>query len=165
MKKIITLLLISTIGYAQTDYIKVLSVTDTVTTGDSIVIKFTKVNNNGSNHMSRLQLWTSTYLQDCMYISSSFLTDTNTIKVAITPSMGIGDARIYSNVGPYTPFYIKPIVGMQEFSKREVVSVQHFDIYGKEKPSTDRSEDLTIRITTYSNGYQKKEKVLFELNY
>ena len=161
MKTLLSILLLSTtLTYSQTDFIKVLSVTDTVNVGDSITINFTKKLNQNGNSMSRLQLWTSTYLQDCMYIYSGFLTDTNTIKVKILPIMGTGNARIYSNVGPYTPFYIKSPVGVQEYSKHEVVSVQYFDIYGKEKPSYN--EGLTIKITTYSNGYQKREKIIFQ---
>lgn len=161
MKKILTILLLSaTLTNAQTDFVKVLSVTDTVSVGDSIAIKFTMKVNQSGNGMSRLQLWTSTYLQDCMYIYSGFLTDTNIVKVKIIPAMGTGNARIYSNVGPYTPFYIRSPVGVQEYSKHEVVRVQYFDIYGKEKPLTE-ARDLTIKITTYSNGYQKSEKIIF----
>ena len=148
--------------YGQTDYIKVLSVTDTVNVGDSITIKFTMQVNNGSTHMSRLQLWTSSYLQDCMYIASAFLTDTNTIKASIMPSMGTGNARIYSNVGPYKPFYIRSTVGVQELSNSEVVSIQYYNIYGKEKSLTE-ARDLTIKITTFSNGYAKKEKIIIPL--
>ena len=163
MKTLLTLLLLSTtLTNAQTDFIKVLSVTDTVNVGDSITINFTKKLNQNGNSMSRLQLWTSTYLQDCMYIYSGFLTDTNTVKVAITPIMGTGNARIYSNatIGGYKPFYIRSTVGIQEYSKSDVVNVKYYDIYGKEKSLTE-AKDLTIKITTYSNGYQKKEKVIF----
>jgi len=161
MKKLLTILLLSaTLTNAQTDYIKVLSVTDTVTTGDSITIKFTMKVNNGSNHMSQLQLWTSTYLQDCMYIASAFLSDTNIVKVAITPAMGSGNARIYSNAGPYAPFYIKSIVGIVEYDKSEIESVKYYDILGNEKAPTN--ESLYIKITAYSNGYLKKEKVIIQ---
>lgn len=162
MKKILTILLLSaTLTNAQTDYIKVLSVTDTVNVNDSITIKFTMKVNQAGNGMSRLQLWTSSYLQDCMYVFSGFLTDTNIIKVKILPIMGTGNARIYSNASPYYPFYIKSPVGVQELTSQQIVTEQYFDIYGKEKPSYN--EGLTIKITTYSNGYQKKEKVISEL--
>lgn len=159
MKKLtIILALINSLCNAQTDYIKVLSVTDTVNVNDSITIKFTMKVNQAGNGMSRLQLWTSSYLQDCMYVFSGFLTDTNIVKVKIISSMGTGNARIYSNASPYAPFYIRSTVGMQEYSKHDVVSVQYYDIYGKEKPS--HNEGLTIRITTYSNGYQKADKII-----
>jgi hypothetical protein len=165
MKKLLSILLLSTtLTYSQTDFIKVLSVTDTVNVGDSITIVFTKTTNNGGNGMSRLQLWTSTYLQDCMYKSSAFLSDTNTIKVKILPIMGFGNARIYSNATPnyYYPFYIKQNdVSVIELTKYEVTNITYYDIYGKEKPS--HNEGLTIRITTYSNGYQKKDKIIILL--
>jgi len=164
MKKIITILaLISSLCNAQTDYIKVYSVTDTVNVNDSITIKFTMHPSSNSNGMSRIQLWTSTYLQDCMYIyTSGNLIDTNIIKVKITPIMGTGNARIYSNstIGGYKPFYIRSAVGVQDYSKSDIVNVKYYDIYGKEKSLTE-AKDLTIKITTYSNGYQKKEKIIF----
>ena len=164
MKKLtltLILALMTTLCNAQTDFIKVLSVTDTVNVGDSITINFTKKLNQNGNSMSRLQLWTSTYLQDCMYISSMFLTDTNTIKVKILPIMGVGNARIYSNatIGGYYPFYIKSNdVSVKEYTKEDITNVTFYDIYGKEKPS--HNEGLTIKITTYSNGYQKREKII-----
>lgn len=160
MKKLTLILaLITTLCNAQTDYIKVYSVTDTVNVNDSITIKFTMHQNQTSNGMSRIQLWTSTYLQDCMYIYTlGNLVDTNSIKVKILPIMGTGNARIYSNASPYYPFYIRSTVGIQEYDKSDIVNVKYYDIYGKEKPS--HNEGLTIRITTYSNGYQKKEKII-----
>ena len=162
MKKLtltLILALMTTLCNAQTDYIKVYSVTDTVNVNDSITIKFTMHQNQTSNGMSRLQLWTSTYLQDCMYIYTlGNLTDTNTIKVKILPIMGTGNARIYSNASPYYPFYIRSTVGVNELSKEQITSIRYYDIYGKEKPS--HNEGLTIRITTYSNGYQKKDKII-----
>ena len=165
MKKLTLILaLITTLCNAQTDYIKVYSVTDTVNVNDSITIKFTMHQNQTSNGMSRLQLWTSTYLQDCMYIYTlGNLVDTNSIKVKITPIMGTGNARIYSNATPnnYYPFYIRSTVGVVEYDKEKVSTIQYYDIYGKEKPS--HNEGLTIKITTYSNGYQKKEKVISTL--
>ena len=167
MKKLtltLILALLTTLCNAQTDYIKVYSVTDTVNVNDSITIKFTMHQNQTSNGMSRLQLWTSTYLQDCMYIYTlGNLTDTNSIKVKILPIMGTGNARIYSNhtVGGYKPFYIKSIsqVGIKELDKSEITSIKYYDIYGKEKSLTE-AKDLTIKITTYSNGYQKSDKII-----
>lgn len=167
MKKLTLILaLLTTLCNAQTDYIKVINVTDTLSTNDTLTIVFTKTPNNGGNGMSRLQLWTSTYLQDCMYVSSMMLqfdsANTYKHKVKILSNMGSGDARIYSNatIGGYKSFYIKlpNPVSVKELNKSEVINVQYYDIYGKEKPS--HNEGLTIRITTYSNGYQKKEKVI-----
>jgi hypothetical protein len=168
MKKLtIILALLTNICNAQTDYIKVINVTDTVNVNDTITIVFTKTTNNGGNGMSRLQLWTSTYLQDCMYISSMMLqfdsANTYKHKVKILPIMGNGDARIYSNstIGGYKSFYIKlpNPVGIKELSKSDIVNIKYYDILGNEKPS--HSEGLSIVITTYSNGYQKKEKITF----
>jgi hypothetical protein len=167
MKKLITIFaLISNLCNAQTDYINVISVTDTVNVNDTITIVFTKTNNNGGNGMSRLQLWTSTYLQDCMYVSSMMLqfdsANTYKRKVKILPIMGNGDARIYSNatIGGYKSFYIKlpNPVGIKELYKSDIVNIKYYDILGNEKPS--HSEGLSIVITTYSNGYQKKEKII-----
>lgn len=152
-----------------TDFIAVKSVTDTVNVGDTCYIHFTKTHNSASNGMSRMQLWTSTYLQDCMYISSMLLntlpTDQNGYyiwKVKITQSMGTGNARIYSNATPgnYKPFYINPVsVGISEYDKNATITnVQYFDIYGKEKPSI--TEGLNIKLTTYSNGYISKNKII-----
>lgn len=59
--------------------------------------------------------------------------------------------------------YIKQLsqVGISEYDKNaEVIKTEYYDIYGKEKPST--SEGLTIKVTTYSNGYLKKEKVIIQ---
>jgi 3-deoxy-D-manno-octulosonate 8-phosphate phosphatase KdsC-like HAD superfamily phosphatase len=98
-----------------------------------------------------------------MYIYSGFLTDTNTVKVAITPIMGTGNARIYSNatIGGYKPFCIRSTVGVKELDKSEIVDVKYYDIYGKEKSLTE-AKGLTIKITTFSNGYAKKEKVIIQ---
>ena len=164
MKKLtLILVLLTTLCNAQTDFIKVLSVTDTVNVNDSITIKFTMKKNYNSNGMSRLQLWTSAYLQDCLYKWSGFLSDTNIVKVKMLPTMGHGNARIYSNstISGHIPFYIKSVdVGIKEYAKHDITNVQYYDIYGKEKPS--QSEGLSIKITTYSNGYQKREKIISE---
>lgn len=79
--------------------------------------------------------------------------------------MGFGNARIYSNatIGGYKPFYIKQNdVKVIEYDKNSsIVDVKYYDIYGKEKPST--GEGLTIKITTFSNGYVKREKIISPL--
>lgn len=167
MKKLtIILALLTTLCNAQNgDYINVINVTDTLSTNDTLTIVFTKTVNNGGSGMTKLQLWTSTYLQDCLNIYSSFLVldsaNTYKHKVKITPAMGVGNARIYSNatVGGYKPFYIKQNdVSVKELDKSQIVNIKYFDIYGKEKPSNN--EGLTIRVTTYSNGYQYKDKII-----
>ncbi len=171
MKTTITtlLLLITLIGKSQTqsDYINVINVTDTLSTNDTLTIVFTKSTNFGGNGMSVLQLWTSSYLQDCLNVFSGFLSldsaNTYKHKVKITPIMGTGNGRIYSNatVGNYKRFYIKPAVSVNEYDvNSSVIDIKYYDIYGKEKPSYN--EGLTIRITTYSNGYQKRDKVIFQ---
>lgn len=166
MKTIITtiLLLTALISKSQInlDNLKIYSVSpDTVNVNDSITIKF-RIYYTGGSNFGRIQLWTSTYLQDCFYKYAGFYTqDTAIYKVKITPNMGTGNARLYSNyTNPYKSFYIKSNdVSVNELSKYEIVSKQYYDIYGKEKPSI---EGLTIVITTYSNGYQKREKIIIQ---
>jgi hypothetical protein len=170
MKKLITILaLLTNLCNAQTqsDYINVINVTDTLSTNDTLTIVFTKSTNFGGNGMSVLQLWTSSYLQDCLNVFSGFLSldsaNTYKHKVKITPIMGTGNGRIYSNktIGNYKRFYIKPAVSVNEYDvNSSVIDIKYYDIYGKEKPSYN--EGLTIRITTYSNGYQKRDKVIFQ---
>jgi hypothetical protein len=167
MKKLITILALLTNfcnAQTQSDYINVINVTDTLSTNDTLTIVFTKSTNFGGNGMSVLQLWTSSYLQNCLNVFSGFLSldsaNTYKHKVKITPIMGTGNGRIYSNatVGNYKPFYIRSTVSIKEYDKNEIVNVKYYDIYGKEKPSYN--EGLTIRITTYSNGYQKRDKII-----
>lgn len=77
--------------------------------------------------------------------------------------MGTGNARIYSNATPggYKSFYIKSNdVGVTEYEKPLIVSIKYYDIYGKEK--TSNYEGLSVKITTFSNGYQKAEKVIIQ---
>ena len=171
MKKItIALALISNLCNAQSDYVKVLSVTDTVSVNDSITIKFKREKNYSGSGMAVMQLWTSTYLQVCYNIFGDFLKDTNIVKIKILPIMGNGNARIYSNntVGGYKPFYIripKPpvdttiITGIKENELNLIVkNIKYYDIYGKETQSNN--EGLLIKITTYVNGDIKKEKII-----
>jgi len=153
------LLLIALIGKSQTlSNVTVYSVIpDTVQVGDSITIKF-KVHYPYTN-MFKIQLWTSTYLQDCLNDYAGFwYADTSIVKVKILPIMGNGKARIYSNYSPYKSFYISSTVGIEELNKYNIVNVKYYDIYGKEKPL--QNERLSIKITTYSNGYQKSEKII-----
>jgi len=168
MKKIILILALisSNLCNAQSDYVKIINATDTVSVNDSITIVFTRTINSSGNGMSRIQLWTTSYLQDCLNVYSSFLSldsaNTYKIKVKILPIMGFGIARLYSNatINNYKPFYIRnpnPI-SVNEFIKNaHIIKVEYYDIYGKEKLS---NEGLVIRITTYSNGYQKKDKII-----
>ncbi|MFO0323133.1 MAG: hypothetical protein ACK504_11985 [Bacteroidota bacterium] len=173
MKKItiaIAIALISSLCNAQTDYVKVLTVTDTVSVNDSITIKFKREKNYSGTGMAVMQLWTSTYLQVCYNIFGDFLNDTNIVKVKILPIMGNGNARIYSNntVGGYKPFYIripKPpvdttiITGIKENELNLIVkNIKYYDVYGRE--NTSNNEGLIIKITTFENGYIRKEKVI-----
>jgi hypothetical protein len=176
MKKItIALALISNLCNAQSDYVKVLSVTDTVSVNDSITIKFKREKNYSGSGMAVMQLWTSTYLQVCYNIFGDFLNDTNIVKVKILPIMGNGKARIYSNntVGGYKPFYIRIpkqpidttiITGIKENGLNLIVKdIKYYDVYGRENPSNN--DGFIIKITTYVKGYIRKEKVtLFKLS-
>lgn len=159
MKNIIYIfILIASIGKAQYAPINVTSVTDTVMVGDTLHISYTYT---CSAAMAKIQLWTTTYLQDCLFTNCSSLTGSH--KVLIIPSMGTGNARIYSNATPggYKSFYIKSNdVGVTEYEKPLIVSIKYYDIYGKEK--TSNYEGLSVKITTFSNGYQKAEKVIIQ---
>lgn len=173
MKKLTLILtFLTTLCNAQVIYtpLTVTNVTDTVNVNDSIKICFVYHGQSGAT-MAKIQLWTSIYLQDCLNVYYGNLAtypecgvDTIYIKVKILPSMGTGNARIYSNSTPggYKSFYIRlNDVGINELNKQENISdIKYYDIYGKEKPS--QNEGLTIRITTYPNGYQKKEKIIFQ---
>lgn len=157
MKKLIYIfILIASISKAQYAPVKVVSVTDTVTIGDTLDISYTYT---CSAVMAKMQLWTSTYLQDCLYTNCSSLTGSH--RVLITPNMGSGSARIYSNATPggYKSFYIKSNdVGIYEHTSVNISQVKYYDIYGKEKASD--CEGLLIRVTTYSNGCVKSDKVI-----
>lgn len=162
MKTLLTILaLVSKVTYSQLAFVNVTSVTDTVNVGDSISIHFTTSYNQTGSNMCKIQLWTSTYLNDVLYTHISGLNSIDSIKVKITPEMGTGNARIYSNatVGGYKPFYIKPVVSVYEYDKNSsITDIKYYDILGNEK--APNNESLYIKITTYSNGYQKCEKVM-----
>ncbi|CAB4126899.1 hypothetical protein UFOVP87_24 [uncultured Caudovirales phage] len=148
------------------------SVQDTVISGDSLDIRITytlQTNINGFQVQVMLVNPSVNYSQFCLdkaaNIVDTYPTDANgytILKVKIIPSMGTGDARLYANANSgYVPFYIKPlsVVGIHEYDKNAtIIKTEYYDIYGKEKPSTN--EGLTIKVTTYSNGYQKKDKVM-----
>lgn len=164
MKTLLTILaLVSKVTYSQLAFVNVTSVTDTVNVGDSISIHFTTAYNQTGSNMCKIQLWTSTYLNDVLYTHISGLHSVDSIKVKILSTMGTGNARIYSNatVGGYKPFYIKPVVSVYEYDKNSTITdIKYYDILGNEK--APNKESLCIKITTYSNGYQKKEKVIFQ---
>lgn len=73
----------------------------------------------------------------------------------------LGSNKIYASGGSNKTIYIKAktiTTSITELTKSDIVDVKYYDIYGKEKPSL--SEGLSIMITTYSNGYQTKQKVI-----
>lgn len=167
MKKLtIILALIANYAFAQTPYNKVtvISVTDTVYTGQTIKIKF-KYTRNYSTGWVKLTLWTSTYMQPCVDKYHQYYNDKgDSVNVLITPQMGTGLAKIIASNTKL--FYIKSVstptvppitTGIEELNKLDIIDIKYYDIYGIEKPSID---GLTIKITTYSNGYQRKEKIL-----
>jgi hypothetical protein len=164
MKTTILLLLMATLSYSQNQYVNttITNVTDTVNVGDSLKINFT-FNGNGSS--MRIYLWTATYLNtvyDNGFNYQNFKTDLDgsyIYKIKIFSTMGVGDAKIITNVTSNGfKFYIKDnISGIEEYNKSFSYTTKYYDIYGKEKPSI---EGLTIRVTTYSNGYQKKDKII-----
>lgn len=172
MKKLILILALSTTLCKAQTYVPVtiINVTDTVNVNDTIKICFVYGGSSTAN-MANIRLWTSSYLEDCLNVYAGFLSsypecdqDTKYIKVKILPEMGFGNARIYSNNTPsnYKPFYIRQNdVSVNElYNNSNITNIKFYDIYGKEKPS--QNEGLTIRVTTYSNGYQKKDKVIFQ---
>jgi hypothetical protein len=169
MKKLIYIFILAvSIGKAQLAHINIKETSDTVIIGDTLTIRFTWTA-SGSD-MAKIQLWTPTYLQDCMNV---FWGDLSTMpvngngytiyKVKITPAMGTGIARVYSNFTPnpgYKPFYIKASsgVGIKEYDPNsKIINIQYYDIYGKEKPSL--MEGFNIRVSHYDNGFIRKEKV------
>lgn len=148
------------------------SIQDTVISGDSLEIRFTYTvqPNNGFLVQIGLNNNTAPYSQDCLHknanIVNFFKKDANgwtVLKVKITPAMGVGNASVFTNISNSVYFYIKQVIfaGINELDKNATITkTEYFDIYGKEKPST--SEGLTIKVTTYSNGYQKKEKIIIQ---
>jgi hypothetical protein len=171
MKKLILIFaLTTTLCKAQTIPVTITNVTDTVNSGDSIKICFV-YHSSANSTMARIQLWTASYLQDCLYVDEMTVmnlptcgTDTAYIKVKINSSMGFGNGKVYSNSTPYPgykKFYIKnsTVMGIKKYDKNStIIKTEFYDIYGKENPS--QNEVFTIKLTTYSNGYQKKEKII-----
>lgn len=177
MKTILSILFLLSVCFVKGQsyaLVTVRSVQDTVLQGDSLEIKFTYTLNPtsvGQNYI-QIDLLNSAvgYGQHCLdkldYVVDTYPKDSNNwikYKVKITPAMGYGVARIFANISQSTYFYIKQtvFVGIEEnYKNAEVIKTEYYDIYGKEKPST--SEGLTIKVTTYSNGYLKKEKVIIQ---
>ena len=170
MKKIILILvLIPTLLNAQSISLKIISITPEVANvGDSVKVCF-KFNSVIGTPMATMTLQTSTYTSTCLYEYWGNLTtfptcgiDTVFYKFKVTPIMGTGLAKIfaYGTVGGWKSFYINaPITtNVNDLTViSEVVKIEYYDIYGKEKPSIN--EGLTIRLTYYSNGYIKKDKI------
>lgn len=146
--------------------------TDTLNVGDSLKINFTYTITPPSNNTIQIRLYNSSngYNQYCLNQNyNSIYTGqphcynqgdgTIFFKVKIVPSMGEGDLKIIG----YTNFiyaYVRPAsqVGLKEYDPNsKIIDIKYYDIYGKEKPSF--CEGLTIKVTQYSNGYIKKEKV------
>lgn len=169
MKTLILLIFIATLSYSQGGInTTIRNVTDTVNVGDSLKINFTYTVGFSGTQV-QIVLITDTYSQDCINQNYNTLYSANPkcyydidgttyMKVLITPSIGTGNLKVFSNMG-YKMSYIRSSVGIKEYSKNNIVDVKYYDIYGKEKPSI---EGLTIRVTTYSNGYQNKEKVIIQ---
>ena len=144
--------------------VEILTVTDTVSTGDTLVITW-KYHSTGSYF--RATLWTLSYNQYAFnYDGASILHaqhDANYIyteKIKITPAMGTGIGKVMSNMTPNGGnFYIRTSVGINELSKnQDITNIKYFDLLGKEKAPQDG--ELLIKVSTFSNGYQKAEKVI-----
>jgi len=173
MKTTITtlLLLITLIGKSQT-YPKINIWTlekDTVYAGDSLwlgvkVVPPSVPTNTYSLFQIQLPnydiIWTGNYQTILTCPTYTYNVKDILYKKYITiPTFAtLGNNKIYASGGSNKAIYIK---SKQVATSIEDVSVKYYDIYGKEKPSL--SEGLTIMITTYSNGYQKKQKVILSL--
>lgn len=146
---------------------------DTITVGDSLWVGFKIVPPSvPTNTLSSFQLqlpsfgnlWSGNY--QTLYANSYQFNATNTCYkkyLTIPLNATLGANKIYSSGGYSINVFIKPniVTSIVEHDKNNIVSVKYYDIYGKEKPS--QSEGLTIVITTYSNGYQTKQKVILSL--
>jgi hypothetical protein len=171
MKKLILILaLIPTLLNAQSIQLKITSITPaSVNVGDSVKVCF-KFNSVMGSPMATMTLQTSIYTNTCLNTYWGNLTtfpscglDTVFYKFKVTPAMGTGLAKIFAvgTVGGWKSFYINaPITTTIEdlINNSEITKVEYYDILGKEKPS--QSEGLTIRLTYYSNGYIKKDKII-----
>jgi hypothetical protein len=179
MKTIITtlLLLITLIGKSQ-NYPKINIWTlekDTVYAGDSLwlgvkVVPPSVPTNTYSLFQIQLPnydiIWTGNYQTILTCPTYTYNVKDILYKKYITiPTFAtLGNNKIYASGGSNKAIYIKSkqvATSIEELTKNDIVSVKYYDIYGKEKPSL--SEGLTIMITTYSNGYQKKQKVILSL--
>lgn len=178
MKTILSILFLLSVCFVKGQnaaYTTVRSVQDTVITGDSLKINFTYTttvvsetqiqimlinNSNGYSQLCINQNYNTIYT--AQPICHNDIDGTIYFKVKITPAMGYGKLRVYTTQGEMST-YIKQLsqVGISEYDKNtEIIKTEYYDIYGKEKPSNN--EGLTIKVTTYSNGYQKKEKIIVQ---
>lgn len=180
MKKLILILaLVPTLLNAQCP-VKVTNVTDTVYQLDTLRIKF-MVGSCIPSSTVRIQLWNAGgYLQYCLDITNAVYqstynvaVDTQILKVKIIAPMLWGNSRIYSNnTTPYKSFYIKKLptpidtttispidTYIPKYDKESVIIKEtYYDILGKEIDLNYNG--LIIKITTFSNGYQRKEKII-----
>lgn len=175
---ITTLLLLITLISKSQNYVK-LPIweleKDTVTIGDSLYIGFKIVPPSVSTNTTasfQIQLpnfdylWTGNY--NTLYSLPTYTFNngaTHTLYkkyLTIPLNATLGDNKIYSSGGYNVSIFIKPQVvnSVNELSKNNIVSIKYYDIYGTEK--APNNESLYIKITTYSNGYLKKEKIIIQ---
>jgi len=179
MKTIITtlLLLITLIGKSQ-NYPKINIWTlekDTVYAGDSLwlgvkVVPPSVPTNTYSLFQIQLPnfdiIWSGNYqtILNCPTYTYNVKDILYKKYITIPTFATLGNNKIYASGGSSKAIYIKSkqvATSIEELTKNDIVSVKYYDIYGKEKPSYN--EGLTIVITTYSNGYQIKQKVILSL--
>lgn len=146
---------------------------DTVTVGDSLWIGFKIVPPSvPTNTLAVFQLqlpnfgyiWQGNY--NTLYSNPYQFNATNTCYkkyLTIPLNATLGANKIYSSGGYSVNIFIKPQIttNVNNYSKNEVVDIKYYDIYGNEKALNN--ESLYIKITTYSNGYQTKQKVILSL--
>lgn len=143
---------------------------DTVNIGDSVYVGFKIVPPAiTTNTYCAFQIqypnfdiiWSGNY--NNLYNLPTYQIGSNTVYkmyLRIPSYASLGNNKIYSSGGYSIDIYIKDnVTKLIEYSNNSVIDVKYYDIYGKEKPS---KEGLTIMITTYSNGYQKREKVIIQ---
>lgn len=146
---------------------------DTVTVGDSLYIGFKIVPPSvPTNTLAAFQLqlpsfgylWSGNY--QTLYSLPTYTYNTTTLYkkyLTIPLNATLGANKIYSSGGYSVDVFIKPniVTSINNYDKNYVISVKYYDIYGNEKALSN--ESLYIKITTYSNGYQTKQKVILSL--
>lgn len=151
---------------AQTTYglVEIVSVTDTLNTGDTLVIKWKK---NGTGNRYKIDVFTQYDLVQVCYYDNADLSNLPSVggiytkKVKMTSNYGTGTGKVLSNDTPggFLRFFIRTDVGVPEYDpKATITGIKYYDVMGRENTGT--TGELLVKTTIYSNGYIKKDKVI-----